>query len=336
MAISTIRWAVAPSAAKGLTRPERMAAELRALGAISPTARVHRHGTGAGSPVGQLLRLSARRAPRPGDEAVLSPAYLQSASERTVWIDLYDDWSIAPDVSRPLRALSALGYERLCRGGLEQALLTVNSEYLANKLAAARPVLIPNGVDEELGGLPLEGDDASRLVVLGHFFRGRTDFGLLRQIAGRSEFDEVIIGGPGESAEMNNLISDLKRDRGSAVVIAPWLKPEQLARLAGRRTVALIPHAVSDYTRSQDLMKAYQFLALGIRVICPRLLWPTGLSARFAFLIDHGVILDGYLADWIESDSPSEDWRLEHASEHSWSSRAAAINQLLVARRARA
>jgi hypothetical protein len=60
-------------------------------------------------------------------------------------------------------------------------------------------------------------------------------------------------------------------------------------------------------------------------VICPRLLWPESVDASFGLLIDRGVDLDLVLADWLDSDGPTPDWRRRFAARHSWTVRTETI-----------
>lgn len=302
--------------------------ELRALGAVTADARIVRHGRSSGSL--RAAALPATRLPAEGaGTATLSPVLLPGGPTAPTWIDLYDDWALAPDINRWYRQLARVGYRRVRRRGVTPTVVTVNSQYMADRVRPAPAVVVPNGVDAELGRVPTSGDAAARLLVFGHFFRGRTDFALLERVAARNEFDEVVIAGTGSASEVHASLRGLRDQIGDRLVVHEWLAPEETARLVGPRTVALIPNLVSDYTLSQDPMKAYQFLALGVRVICPRLLWPSTLEPEFAFLLDHGVRLDGNLREWLRGPAPDEAWRRAFADEHSWAARARTIAGLL-------
>jgi len=139
----------------------------------------------------------------------------------------------------------------------------------------------------------------------------------------------IVIGAPGASKEMAAVIHALESSLGSRLAIHHWLSPIELGRIVGERTAVLVPHIVSDYTLSQDLLKVYQCLALGCRVICPRLLWPNSVDATFGMLIDRGVDLDLVLADWLDSGAPTPDWRRRFAEQHSWTARGETITAAL-------
>jgi hypothetical protein len=261
--------------------------------------------------------------------AILSPVFIPGRKSAARWIDLYDDWALAPDIHPYYRALASNGYRKMRKGQPAASVITVNSEYMANRLRPLRTVIVPNGVDEELAYIDTSVSDTPRLLVLGHFFAGRTNFELLVKLAGRSEFEDVVICAPGETREMIAVLGELRRHLKSRLHVHDWLDNGALAELVGTRTVALVPNRVRDYTISQDLMKVYQLLALGVRVMCPRLLWPDSIDREFGLLLEHGVRPDEVLGDWIESSSPSREWRHTFAASHSWANRARRISSLL-------
>ena len=256
--------------------------------------------------------------------AVLSPVFIGRVVAGAAWVDLYDDWSIAPNINPYYRLLAARGYRCLREAGAT-GLFTVNTSYMANRLLPLETVRVPNGVDPDLAEIEAQGSSARRLILLGDFFPGRTDFEAIRRFALRKEFEEVVIGAPGTSKKMAGLVRELTATCGSRLQVHPWILPAELGRVVGDRTALLIPHVVSDYTLSQDLLKVYQGLALGARVICPRLLWPESVDASFGLLIDRGVDLDLVLADWLDSGAPTPDWRRRFVARHSWTARAETI-----------
>jgi hypothetical protein len=125
------------------------------------------------------------------------------------------------------------------------------------------------------------------------------------------------------------LLDRLRSRFGSALQVHEWLSVDDLAAISGRKTVALVPHVISDYTLSQDLMKVYTLSALGLKVICPRLLWPHTLPKDFAYLMDYGVKLQDTLGDWLDGPAPTAEWRQEICHEHSWQTRALQVAKLI-------
>jgi len=137
-----------------------------------------------------------------------------------------------------------------------------------------------------------------------------------------------LVAMPGKPRSLH-CVRDLRQQLKSRLHVHEWLDDRALAEHVGARTVALVPNRVRDYTLSQDLMKVYQLLSLGVRVMCPRLLWPDSVDREFGLLLDHGIRLDDVLADWIEDSPPSQDWRSAFAASHSWANRARSIYSLI-------
>lgn len=327
--ITRIAWAVHPGRATERTRPEKLVAYLRARGLIAEDAAVDHHGRGTKKLSLEKLWPGRSVSGAAPETAVLSPVFIAGGSRAPIWVDLYDDWSLAPDINPLYRGLAASGYRSLRRGKVQPALVTVNSPSLADRIRPCRAEVVPNGVDESLADLELSGDERPRLLLLGHFFSGRTDFALLRQLCLRPEFEEICVCGPGQSPTMQETMDHLRPLLGDRLRVHDWADDHTLASFSGPRTIAAIPHVVTDYTVSQDLMKVYQLLALGVRVICPRLLWPASVSIEYALLLEHGVSLDLVLSDWLEAHAPSREWRYAFVREHSWSARANAVADLL-------
>lgn len=329
--ISQVAWAVPPGA-KANTRPVLLTRELIRLGVISERYEALFHGrqapipghSNAGKwwPGGRLRSEGSNR-------AVLSPVYFSVTGPASRWVDFYDDWSIAPDINAWHRTLSALSYRAVASGYRSTTGVTCNSPYMAAKLGLSSAAIVPNGVDPEAANLKTSDDPKRRLLLLGHFFSGRTDFDLIDRICSRDYFDQVVIGAPGTDPTMISLLDRLRRRLGSALQVHDWLSTDDLAALSGRHTAAVVPHVVSDYTLSQDLMKVYTLSALGIRVICPRLLWPRTLPNDFAYLLDYGVKLEDTLAEWLDGPGPSAEWRQKIGREHSWEARARQVVGLI-------
>lgn len=328
--ISQIAWAVPPGG-KTNTRPVLLARELVKLGVISDGYETLFHGREASAPghvnAGKWWP-GGRRQEDKGQLAVLSPVFFPLSRSESKWTDFYDDWSIAPDINIWHRALSALSY-RAFSTGRTSTVATCNSPYMAAKLGLPPNAVVPNGVDSSVATLKTADDSARRLILLGHFFSGRTDFDLIDKVCSRDYFDQVVIGAPGTDPKMLALLDRLRRRLGSALQVHGWLSDGDLAALSGRRTAALVPHVISDYTLSQDLMKVYTLSALGIKVICPRVLWPHTLPKDFAYLLDYGVKLEDTLGDWLDGQAASAEWRQAIGDQHSWQTRARQVATLI-------
>ena len=328
--IEQIFWALPPGGKRN-TRPAKLASALTELNAITPASTIFFHGrassTATEKSLGPILPFRAQS--RGTSAACFSPIYLRNLATRSfTWVDLYDDWSLAPDINLLNRMISSLSYKLLSKPKFRrQTLITCNTEYLAGKLQIPSRNVIPNGADRDLYKIKRGGDDRPRLVLLGHFFSGRTDFSLIEQISEAGIFEEVVIGAPGKSLEMKNLIEKI-RSQNVSVIVHDWLDNNDIAKFSGRKTVALLPHLVNDYTVSQDLMKTYQLLSLGIPIIIPRLLLPHHISKKICFCWDFGVSTQN-LAEWVD-EVGNYDWdRSSFNEKHSWDSRASEINKML-------
>lgn len=330
MAINQIAWSVAPGST-GLNRPRRLVADLTVLGGVLADATYKHHGRAASTSVSEnvgtlmpKLLLDAS-----SDTAVLSPVFRFSG--RPKWIDYYDDWSLAPDIN-PIARMRASSNYRKVRGLVDngQTIVTVNSPYMAMKLMLPLSSVIPNGVDSYLADTPHEGDDRERVLVLGKLFPGRTDEKLVQQICKLPWIREVVFCGVGNHKRTLDLIARVKNDVGDRVKVHSWVEPRELGKLCGKRTFALVPHIVNDYTISQNLMKAYMLTALGVPVVCPAMLWPHDLPVEDAFLINAGIDVDTNLRQWNKRPRLTLDYRRDFAIKNSWAARAALIAERVV------
>lgn len=261
-----------------------------------------------------------------GRNAVLSPVFDWRVARAAAWVDYYDDWSLAPDINPLHRMHAARSYTMARRS--EADIFTCNSPYMAAKLRIGYDRVVPNGFDEHLALIEREDSDVRRLIVQGFFFDGRTDYSMLEAVAASGRFDEIVICAPGQSRNMRKALESMKSMSGR-LIVRKWVGDAELAGLISNRTAVLIPHVVNDYTVSQDLMKAYKFLALGSKVICPRLLWPSTLPIEHAYLLDFGADPMAGIDRWIDAPGPSRRERAVMANDHSWRVRAKKVAELL-------
>lgn len=340
--IEDVVWAVPPGK-KANARPKKLIEALVQIGQVSESVRTFFHGRdrsndeesalGVAAPSLVLYRKlreeredSSRR-----ELSVLTPVAVPCRLLSRIWTDLYDDWSIARDISPVHRGYSAVTYEMVKRRGSgvpSLGVVTCNSEYMRRKLRLPTESLVPNGVDASLASLDTSGDGRRRLVILGHFMQHRTDYQLISRVVRLGQFDQVVIGEPGRSAQMRRTI--LGFDGKTDVVLRDWMTPEELTRYVGSRTVGFLPHLVNDYTMSQDAMKVYQFLALGMKVIAPRMLWPSHIGRENGLLLDFGINLRAALDEWVEIPGLTLTNRRKFADQNSWERRAEAIGELIM------
>lgn len=329
--LDVVGWAVPPRQ-KANTRPAKLVRNLSDEGVIASSSKFYFHGKaqseGNAWNAGRVMPRIPPEASSSGI-ALFSPIFHPSLQGgRVKWIDLYDDWRLAPDINLLHRLLSKLSYDAL-RSDRANILVTCNSPYMAGKLNLSAASVVPNGVDPHLANLPRSGDDQERLIVLGHFFRGRTDYDLIARIAREGVFKEILFGAPGSGKKISSVIQECRKH--ATVTVSNWIDDSTLASLVGSRTAALVPHVVNDYTLSQDLMKIYQYLALGIKVICPIELWPCHLSKKNGFLLGVGSNLTPNLSEWLSATQISDVERYRFAQANSWHARAQEIRLKLEA-----
>ncbi len=329
--IDTVAWAIQNPALKLETRPARLIREMLVYGLVSSSPGYRFHGRGGSSEgnenKGRWYPKVQAKVGAQASLAVLSPVFQDWSQDEVVWADFYDDWSIAPDINVWHRFLASRTYSRIARGKVASVIVTCNTPYMAAKLGLGAESVVPNGVDLSFAHLQAGGDDRRRLIILGHLFKGRTDLELLRAALVDWPFEDIVIGAPGTDGSVLGIIEEAL-SQGRPVRSFAWLSPEELASMSGPRTVGLVPHVVTDYTLSQDLMKVYQFLALGIKVVCPRLLWPSAIDDSLGFL--YGIGSDpGAIDDWNGAVPISAAERVEFAVSHSWQARARRIAQLI-------
>jgi hypothetical protein len=260
-------------------------------------------------------------------DSILTPLAPVSALAGARWVDLYDDWSIAPDISPLGHIASRITYYQVMRASEPQHILTVNSRYMQDKFWKRDPHLILNGVDEAISSYPLGQDDRPKLVILGALFKGRVDFGLLQRLLGISHFAEVLVADAGRVGK--DLRTQLRASGSTRITVVDRMSWPELASWAGPRTVAAIPHVVSDYTISQDSMKLYQYLGLGLPIMIPRALWPSHLPIERGLLIEQGVDLTSLAKEATRLGTATPDWRRRFVDNHSWRRRALEIAELL-------
>lgn len=307
------------------SRPAALIRELVNIGAlpigdVEHVGRVRR-GLGAVLDAVELLR----RMDGP-PSVVLSPLAFRREARSGLWFDAYDDWSLAPEMGRGVKLLSRIGYSSL-RSVADDALVTVNSEFMADKLASVAPILVPNGVDPALADWRLPSHDVTRRVLLlGHFFRGRTDWTLFENILSSRVAEEVIVVGTG--AAVRERVARASTS-GATVKLLPPTPLSGLSQWLGRCTVLAIPHCVSDYTMSQDLMKAYQAVALGIPFVVPNALWPASIPRELGLVFEIGTSVDDVLASAFTWERLDLRGRRAFCQDNSWRRRAELVAEQL-------
>lgn len=324
----TIIWAVQQGSESGTTRPAQLLRALQAGGHLR-AAHVYTHGGTVGhGPAAEPDGVSrfkspfaARRLVRDRTCALLTPSALLTGLDECLWIDAYDDWSIAPDVSKVRRGLARAAYFQLSRGKRPRV-LTVNSPYMAARLGTRH--MVPNGVDAAVASIPPTGDDRLRVLIMGSLHRGRLCRRTTSSLESLTKDVQVVVAGPGTTELRQSLLHS-----DAEVVSFDYLSATELATFVGPHTVALLPLRVSDYTLSQDPMKVYVYLALGVPVVMPRMLWPRHLPMDRAVLFDYGDSLCSLIAKAAQLPVVSDSERQAFAEANSWDTRATAVSEIL-------
>lgn len=304
------------------SRPARLLSEVSRLLGVEPDVE---RGGRAGTVRGDVSRAAALAFPRRGEPSwCFHPLYFVREAVVGRWLDAYDDWSLAPDMSPAVRLVVSRNYRAL-RSRPASGLVTVNSRYMQLKLHPQPALLVPNGVDPELAEVSTRGDDRLRVVVMGHFFTGRTDWGLLEEILHALTVDEVLV--IGHHPRVDAMVARA-RHAGRRVQQQPATGLTNLADQIGRRTVFAVPHVVSDYTLSQDLMKVYQALAMGMPVCVPNALWPSAVPRDLGYVFERGVRVEDVLTG-ASRLAMTPDQRRAFAVMHAWERRALQVVEAL-------
>lgn len=191
---------------------------------------------------------------------------LDALSCDTLVYDLTDDWA-AFETDPARRAQVQANIERLA-GRAELVLACSRQLEESARAWSDRVHYLPNAVDAPgaaVGPEPAEIRELPhpRLGYVGTLHGSRLDVGLLVEAARlRPEWSFVLLG-PNELAPADNV-----RLLGAANVHYLGVQPHSRVRgYLEALDVGLIPHLVSDFTRSLDPLKLYEYLAAGLPVV---------------------------------------------------------------------
>jgi glycosyltransferase involved in cell wall biosynthesis len=136
-----------------------------------------------------------------------------------------------------------------------------------------RVILLPNVADVSTFSAASRPSSERRPAVLfaGNLSPHKLDVALLEAIAktvqGRAE---LLLAGP-MAAGGGDFGPAMQRLRDLGATYLGLLTLPELADVAGRCTVGLIPYALNDYTRGVSPLKCFEYLASGLRVVGTRL-----------------------------------------------------------------
>jgi glycosyltransferase involved in cell wall biosynthesis len=159
--------------------------------------------------------------------------------------------------------------------------VTAVSDLLAERLrrTLGRDVTaVPNGVDlhrfRHPGAAP-DGLPDGPFAVYAGVLEARVDIDLLEALADAVGPGRVVVCGPATPEVAARLTA-------SAVTWLGPVEPALIPGLLGQATVGLLPHHVTDLTRSMDPLKLLEYLAAGLTVVATPVPVPADLAASAA------------------------------------------------------
>ena len=233
--------------------------------------------------------------------------------------DIYDAWDRSPLVrgDRRRRAVTD-GYQA---AATEADLVFANTNAMCDRLAllgARDPRLLPNACPP-LDPRPTPADERQAGLVYVGRIHERFDVGLTVALATALPGTIVTIAGPIEREPTDwASLATLPNVR-----LPGWLEPRAAREMIGKAVALIVPHAVDEYTCSQDAMKAWDAIASGTPVIStpipPADTWPPGLAevcpTTESFVTAARRAVAGELAAGLAD-------RLAFAAVNQWSARA--------------
>ena len=228
----------------------------------------------------------------------------------------------------------AVGERNLSRGGGCLAIAT--SDAVRDHLVAAgfsQVILLPNVADVSLFGATSRpaGDRRPAALFCGNLSPHKVDDALLESIAaalrGRGE---LLLAGP-IAAGGGDFAPALRRLERLGAVYLGVLSPLDLAAVAGRCTVGLIPYALNEYTRGVSPLKCFEYLAAGLGVVSTRLPEVQRLARTnpHVLVLEKGEIPDQVLTMVGAVDDATIDSRVRSALGNGWEERGQVLRELL-------
>jgi glycosyltransferase involved in cell wall biosynthesis len=246
----------------------------------------------------------------------------------TTAFDGYDAWDLSPLIrGRYRRGAVRRGYAAAARGADVVFANTASMLERLAQLGARRCVLLPNACAEVEPGIPA----AEPYVAYVGRIHERFDTGLAFAVAGALEAGcpeawTLRIAGPVERPPADwARLADHPRVR----LLGALPFSQARAFIAGSRAL-VIPHTPTEYTRSQDALKAWDALAAGVPVIStsvpPADAWPPGL----ALIADEPkTFADAAIAALEGKLESGRRARLDYALQNRWQDRARHAREVL-------
>ena len=255
-----------------------------------------------------------------------SAGVLRHRSRRQVAVfDAYDAWDLSPLFAGHARLVREIerGYRTAAR---DADLVVANTPMMADRMVrlGARDVeLLPNGAP---AGIEASVEKRPDVLYLGNVQR-RVRLELLHaaaDAAGAVGGTLRIVGQMQDQPDgWNTLISR------QAVVYVGHRVGHALEDELSSAAIGIVPHRVDDYTRSQDAMKAWDYLAAGLPIVStsvPPATSVTGLAA----IADDPESFSALISKLLRSRSSVNVLdRRALATAHSWDQRASRLCELV-------
>lgn len=266
-----------------------------------------------------VARLASRLGSRVDAVVVADPrsAAVLQHSECPGVFDAYDAWDLSPLFTARTRRQILEGYRLAAR---HADLVVANTPLMVERmraLGAARVHLLPNAGPE-----PVLGGGGRDVVYIGNI-QGRLRIDLLAAAAEAAADAGVMLRIVGAVQERPAGWEEVLRM--SAVQVAGSIYRPELDAVLASAAVGLVPHRVDDYTRSQDSMKAWEYLAHGLAVVATPVP-PAGNVAGLARVAEDPAEFARAVASAL-ADRDEAAIRARHAlaTQHTWRRRAAEL-----------
>ena len=256
-----------------------------------------------------------------------SAAILAEGLPGTKVFDAYDAWDLSPLYSGRPKVVAAIrrGYGAAAR---HAELVLANTEFMAERMAAAgaRHVeLLPNGCPDEVPRGDAPAEMPTRVIYVGNV-QSRLRVDLLSAAAdaaaehgGHLDIIGAVQDEPvGWAQVLEHPAVNYRGARYGA---------ELDTELAGA-TVGIIPHGRDDYTRSQDSMKAWDYLARGMAIVSTDVPPATTLT-EMATIADDPASFRAAVRSALVGGEAGRGDRLRLARQHTWRHRAEAVAAFL-------
>ncbi|MEE6263824.1 glycosyltransferase [Plantactinospora sonchi] len=194
--------------------------------------------------------------------------------------------------------------------------------------------LLPNVADVDVFAAASQPAGARRPAALfaGNLSPHKLDFDLLRALAvALRDKGELLLAGP-VAAGGGGFDRELTELRRLGATYLGVLRVDELAEVAGRCTVGLVPYALNPYTTGVSPLKCYEYLAAGLDVVSTPVP-DVRRAARETDFIGVADPVDDFVARVLGALTPKSDpeisARVGYARDFGWRSRGAVLRDIV-------